>query len=586
MTILNLGRIKMVWKGAYSLTVDYVVDDLISYMGHSYIAIQPSKGIAPALGTDNAYWNVIAKGQTVLSSKGDLLWHDGVSVNRLPVGSSGNVLKVGANGALTWAVMDGKPSATAAKLAEHQGNFGGFANNGFVSPDGTAKVWGKLGLGGNGDGATVDQAIPRPLTYLTKNTNAKIKQLVYCGRTGFAVMDDGTVYGWGANYAGQLGLGDATNRVFPTRIEYFVTNNIKVTKIFTATSRQGLNTATESCSIFFLDDQGRLYGCGANGAGQLGLGDTTSRSTPVRVGTYTGITDVSVSMQTAGLCSAFFLLGGEIYAAGVNSHGQLGLGDTVNRSAFTKVSGLTNVVKIVSQNGGATGTWAPFGFTLALRSDKSVWGTGYNAYGQLGVGDTANRSSFVQVSGLTNAVDIGAADGAYGYAWAVTDTGQIATWGYNAQGALGQGDLVNKTSPVLIDQWYGDFVNAGSGVSTPPWNGKIKKVTSVGSYGYQAIIILTTDGLLFSSGNARATTTPDNTVATNYNRFKPWIQQGLPDGVTFIDIQTAGVDADVYSTLLTSDGRVFTTGSNTYATLGFTELTVSGVITSLQQVQV
>lgn len=583
-SVLNLGRIKPVWKGAWNAATAYVLDDMVSYMGHSYICVQANTGSAPALGTDNSFWNVLAKGQTVLTSKGDLLWHDGNSVNRLPAGSVGNVLKVAQDGSLNWGLLDGKPSATAAKLMEHHGAVGGYYNSGYISPDGTAKIWGQAGVGQNGDGAQNPVYVPRPITFLLKPTNPRVKQLVMGGRSVFAVMEDGKVYSWGANYSGNLGHGDTTNRTFPTRIEYFVTNNIQIAKVFVSGSRYNLGGTSENAMTFFLDTLGRLYACGNNAVGQLGVGDTSNRSLPVRVGTYEGITDVCIAYEnTYG--SSYFLMGGEIYASGYNNLGQLGLGDTVNRSAFTKVSGLTNVTKVAasaSYNG--TGATAFGAFALALRSDKTVWATGYNGQGQLGIGDTTNRSSFVQVSGLNTVIDIGCAQGFYGYSWAVTQDKKLATWGYNGQGCLGLGDKVNKTSPVIVDQWFGDFITAGSGTSLPPFNGKIKKVIAGGTYGSQNLTVLTDDGLLFSSGLARGTTTPEG-IDVQYVRFKPWLQFGLPDGTIFVDIQETSVDNAIAYYLLASDGRVFATGDNSQGALGYQEGSVSNQQMALQAVQ-
>jgi len=583
-SVLNLGRIKPVWKGAWNAATAYVLDDMVSHMGHSYICVQPNTNVAPAVGTDNAHWNVIAVGQTVLSNRGDLMWHNGSNVTRLPAGGVGTVLRVGQNNTLGWGLLDGKPSATAARLAEHPGNGGAWSNNGYISPDGTAKVWGLAGLGTNGDGAQNPVYVPRPLTFLVRPTNPRVRQLVLCGRSAYAVMENGWVYSWGGNISGQLGHGDTTNRGFPTRIESFVQNNIQIARVITAATRTNLNTASETMSTFFLDTLGRLYACGNNAVGQLGVGDTNARLTPVRVGTFEGITDVVLCFENT-FASSYLLQGGSLFVTGFNGQGQLGLGDTVNRSAFTVVSGLSNVSKVAASCTYNTTALSAFGgFALALRGDGTVWSTGFNASGQLGVGDVTNRSSFVQISGLTNVADIGCSSGHNGYSWAVTQAGTLATWGNNSQGALGLGDTVNKTSPVIVDQWHGDHITAGSGQSVPPFNGKIKKVVAGGIYGNHNLTVLTTDGLLFTAGLARGATAWEG-INTNYTRFRPWLQHGLPEGVIVLDIVMAGIDNELFSTLLLSDGRVMTTGHNTNGVLGYNEASVSNHQQALQLVQ-
>lgn len=57
----NLGRVKMVWKGAYSSATAYKKDDAVSYEGSSYICIQDATNKVP---TNTSYWDVLAeKGQ-------------------------------------------------------------------------------------------------------------------------------------------------------------------------------------------------------------------------------------------------------------------------------------------------------------------------------------------------------------------------------------------------------------------------------------------------------------------------------------------------------------------------------------------
>ena len=80
-----------------------------------------------------------------------------------------------------------------------------------------------------------------------------------------------------------------------------------------------------------------------------------------------------------------------------------------------------------------------FEFTVSLKSDGTVWGWGRNHVGQLGTGDSYDRSEPTQVrknggEPLTGIVDVAA--GAY-FAVAVDRDGQVWTWGYNNYGQLG-----------------------------------------------------------------------------------------------------------------------------------------------------
>ena len=95
MAEINLGNIKFNWKGAYANGTAYVVDDVVSYLGSSYVCILASTGNVPTNGT---YWNLMAQGGTgatsTLTSTGDMLYRDGSGLQRLAIGTAGQELKV------------------------------------------------------------------------------------------------------------------------------------------------------------------------------------------------------------------------------------------------------------------------------------------------------------------------------------------------------------------------------------------------------------------------------------------------------------------------------------------------------------
>ena len=91
-------------------------------------------------------------------------------------------------------------------------------------------------------------------------------------------------------------------------------------------------------------------------------------------------------------------LDGTLWAWGRNNYGELGLGDAANRSSPVQVGALTD--------------WSAIGVgychSLAIKTDGTLWAWGSNGYGQLGLGDATNRSSPVQVGALTDWSAIGA----------------------------------------------------------------------------------------------------------------------------------------------------------------------------------
>tara|TARA_A100001011_G_scaffold294646_1_gene306830 strand:+ start:1549 stop:2178 length:630 start_codon:yes stop_codon:yes gene_type:complete len=92
MATINLGRIKPVFQGAYNASTAYVVDDIVTFGGETFICILASTGNA----TSNAtYWSKLAKkgdDVTQLTTHGDVLFRGSGGVERLAAGTSGNVL--------------------------------------------------------------------------------------------------------------------------------------------------------------------------------------------------------------------------------------------------------------------------------------------------------------------------------------------------------------------------------------------------------------------------------------------------------------------------------------------------------------
>ena len=95
MATLNLGRIKPVFRGAYSGSTAYVVDDIVTSGGSSYICIQ-AHGAGTQAVTQTAYWTQLAAGGTdvgtTITTQGDLLYRDGSGLQRLAKGTAGQAL--------------------------------------------------------------------------------------------------------------------------------------------------------------------------------------------------------------------------------------------------------------------------------------------------------------------------------------------------------------------------------------------------------------------------------------------------------------------------------------------------------------
>jgi hypothetical protein len=102
MATVNLGSIRFNWKGAYNNSTDYVVNDVVTSSGNSYVCIQASTG--NAVGNATAYWNIMSSAGTngtngtdvgtTITTQGDILYRDGSGLQRLAKGTASQVLKM------------------------------------------------------------------------------------------------------------------------------------------------------------------------------------------------------------------------------------------------------------------------------------------------------------------------------------------------------------------------------------------------------------------------------------------------------------------------------------------------------------
>ena len=181
---------------------------------------------------------------------------------------------------------------------------------------------------------------------------------------------------------------------------------------------------------FILKNDSTLWGCGYNGYGQLGLGDTSNRTT------FTQITTNADDIKSVhcGYSHTFILKNnGTLCGCGYNGYGALGLGDTTNRTTFTIANINTNDIKSI---------YCGYNYTFIIKNNGTLWGCGYNGYGQLGLGDVNNRNVFTIIGINTN--DIKSVYGGYYHTFILKNDGTLWGCGKNDYGQLGLGDTSNR----------------------------------------------------------------------------------------------------------------------------------------------
>ncbi|KAI5077940.1 hypothetical protein GOP47_0007764 [Adiantum capillus-veneris] len=220
-----------------------------------------------------------------------------------------------------------------------------------------------------------------------------------------------------------------------------------------------------------LSDKGQVWGWGYGGEGQLGLGTrirTVSSPHPVpcfgsgspywqdiHTGTNKGINMVDVAflpkvpgshikaVACGGRHSAALTDAGALLTFGWGLYGQCGQGSTDDEVSPCYVSSLGGLpVKAV-----AAGLW----HTVCITESGDVYSFGGNQFGQLGTGsDQAELlPRLLDTPALENVHATSVSCGARHSAIS-TDTGRIFCWGWNKYGQLGQGDAVDRSSPVEV----------------------------------------------------------------------------------------------------------------------------------------
>ena len=270
--------------------------------------------------------------------------------------------------------------------------------------------YGQLGLG------DVDDNVHSTFTQVITNINNDVNQIACCYDFTFILKNDGSVYSCGRNDHGELGLNDNTYKPSFTQVTTNINNDVK-------------QIACGYAHALILKNDGSLWGCGWNINGELGLNDTATRYTFTQVTTNIN-NDVK---QVACGCDFTVILknDGSIWSCGYNSAGQLGLGNNTTRKTFTQVTtNINNDVKQIS---------CGYNHTFILKNDGSIWGCGYNGSGQLGLGDTTNRKTFTKVTTNINN-DVKQIACGVEYTFILKNDGTIWACGWNSSGELGLGD--------------------------------------------------------------------------------------------------------------------------------------------------
>jgi alpha-tubulin suppressor-like RCC1 family protein len=226
-----------------------------------------------------------------------------------------------------------------------------------LQADGTVSKWGFF------DVTIASNYINSPLVETTISQVSKIS-------SGFLhyllIKADGTLWGYGYNYSGQLGDGTSMNNTTQ-----------KLKKIGTSSDWVKINCGNSSS--FGIKADGSLWAWGSNG-GTLGDGSNADRYIPTQISSATKVTDVSSSRGLGSGQTLILKSDGTLWGTGNGTQGQLGDGTQGQRFSFAQIGNVNTWVAI------ATGT----SYSLAIQKNGSLWSSGQNIRGSLGLGENVD----------------------------------------------------------------------------------------------------------------------------------------------------------------------------------------------------
>jgi prepilin-type N-terminal cleavage/methylation domain-containing protein len=286
-----------------------------------------------------------------------------------------------------------------------------------------------------GNNTMTNSNTPVKITNLVIPDDTKILSVEIAVSSACAITTkNGSIYCWGDNMSGELGLGITNNRNSPTLThDGEIPNGVSVIKSVTSNFFGCLLASNEKAYCW--------------GHTPVGL----DANTPIEIehgSTPSNVTFKDISAGWSDLC----LIGSDewLYCLGSNNHGSVGNGSSTAVNSLVPISrgaipeGVT--IKKVSSGGY---------HNCVLGSDKKVYCWGHNTYGSLGNGNTTASSVPVEVlqgaipDGITIEYLADMSSGGY-HNCVIGSNNSTYCWGRNNYGQLGDNSVINKTSPVLI----------------------------------------------------------------------------------------------------------------------------------------
>jgi alpha-tubulin suppressor-like RCC1 family protein len=412
--------------------------------------------------------------------------------------------------------------------------YAGFTYSLAMTTDNKLYAWGSNYAGQLGDGTEEVRLLPVPVNM--EALEGKSISLLSTGPDhSLIITNDGSMYAWGDNEQGQLGINSLTNALSPTLVNQ--------TDAAIGSSISSISTGGNHTLV--LTSTGKVTSWGTNSAGQLGDGTNTDlQLAPIPVSTAGVLAGKVVSSIAAGHAHSLALTSdGMVYAWGSNYYGQLGDGPSIQQLSPVQVG------RTVFQGKTMRSIIAGGNHSFAITIDNQLYGWGYNPNYQLGDGTTTTRRFPIPIDIPEKIISFLAT--CQHHTIALTSDNMLFAWGKNQHGQIGDGTSIDRRIPSPVDM-------------TGVLRGKTVSVISVG---FVHSLVLTADGQMFAFGSNSEGQLGDGTTTQRLSPVSIDMTSDLA-GKTILSI-TAGY---TYSLALASDGSIYSWGSNTYGQLGASDV--------------
>ena len=430
-----------------------------------------------------------------------------------------------------------------------------FANN--ISASGNKTVTGGVAAGGTkggagGTGSITVTKLKADLNYEEKSLELKIGNNYYLDKNKLSYLDQNGIQ------SNLLTLGNISYESLDKSIAT-IDSDGKITAIAEGSTKVKITDTTNNTSTYvYLDvvnnvkvdvqegknftialkQNGTVWSYGINTSGQLGIGNNDNKNEPTQISTLSNVKEISTGYSHA----VALLENGEVYSWGQGTSGQLGNGTEENSLVPVKVEGISNIVKVDSYKN----------MSIALSNDGKVyvWGEGYStlpmrvvfAEKVIDISGTlmlTTKGEVYNISDTTKAISnfnsIAKISCGEAHNLALSTNGVVYSWGENTYGECG---VANETIVVSKEISYSiSDISAGNCTS----------------------ILKADDGKVYvlgnnSNGQIGLSTTAKATSMTQIDIGK--------------EIESISAGEGTHSSLIAEDGFVWNTGLNTYGELG------------------